>query len=135
MCIVALPDGESHPIACVSSSDGITSRLELIRRIELEADRLNWLAHAATFRVIWGTVGDDTHGGITTDKGVRMNLRLAIEEHGEDPAEDMGVVFCPDALGVVQATTTFLQVEPIDAEVLFHESATFRTGRLAFNFT
>ena len=48
MCVVAMPDGESHPIACVCSSDGITSRLELIRRIELEGDRLNWLAHSAT---------------------------------------------------------------------------------------
>ena len=78
MCVVALPDGESHPIACVCSTDGMTSRLELIRRIELEGERLSWLAHCATFRVIWGKVDEGTHGGITTDKGVRKNVRQAL---------------------------------------------------------
>ena len=106
MCLVAMPDGQARPIACVCSTDGVTSRLELLRRIELESDRLNWLAHAATFRVIWGQVEEDTQGGITTDKGVRVNLRVALEE-GADPAENMGVVFCPDTLGTAQATTTF----------------------------
>ena len=40
MCVVALSDGESPSIACVCSTDGMTSRLELLRRIELEGDRL-----------------------------------------------------------------------------------------------
>ena len=65
MCLVAMPDGHAHPIACVCSSDDITSRIELLRRIQLDSDRLKWLAHAATFRIIWGEVAEDTHGGIT----------------------------------------------------------------------
>lgn len=64
--------------------------------------------------MICGNVEENTHRGIT-----------------EDPAEGMGVYVCPDALGVAQGVTTFLQAEPIDAEVLHHESPTFRTGRLA----
>ena len=112
MCLVAMPDGHAHPIACVRSTDDITSRLELLRRIQLDSDRLNWLARAATFRVTWGQVDEDTHGGITTDKGVHTNLRKALED-GEDPAENMGVVVCPDRH--CQATTKFSQAEPIDA--------------------
>ena len=92
MCVVALSDGESTSIAGICSTDGITSRLELIRRIELEGERLAWVAHAATFRVIWGKVDESTDGGITHDRGViRKNLRVALEE-GADPAENMEVV-------------------------------------------
>ena len=124
-----LTDGESHPIAFVCSTDGMTSRLELIRRIELEGERLNWLAHAATFRVIWGKVEESTHGGMTTDRGVRKNLRQALEE-GEDPADHMEAIVCPDVLGVAQGATSFLHADPVDAEALFHESPIFRTGSL-----
>ena len=81
MCLVAMPDGRAHPVACVCSTDGVTSRLELLRRIQLDSDRLNLPARAATFRVIWGQVEEDTHGGITTDKGVRANLRKAHEAY------------------------------------------------------
>ena len=102
----------------------MTSSLERIRRIELEGERLNWLAHAATFRVLRGKVEESTRGGITTDKGVRMNLCQALEE-GEDPAEHVEALVCPDVLGVAQGVTSFLQ-----AEALFHESPLFRTGSL-----
>ena len=37
---------------------------------------------------------------------------------------------CPDVLGVAQASTTFVLAEPVDAEALFQESPTFRTGSL-----
>ena len=43
MCVVALSDGESPSIAGICSTDGSTSRLELIRRIELEGERLAWV--------------------------------------------------------------------------------------------
>ena len=74
----------SRMLSCSSDSLG-TSRLELIRRIELEGERLAWVAPAATFRVIWGKVEEETDGGITDDRGVRKNLRVALEE-GADPA-------------------------------------------------
>ena len=80
MCVVALSDGESPSIAGICSTDGISSRLELIRRIELEGERLAWVARAATFRVLWGKAEETTNGGITDDKGVRRNLRVALEE-------------------------------------------------------
>ena len=48
MCLVAMPDGRVRPIACVCSSDGVTSRIELSRRIHLDSDRLKWLARAAS---------------------------------------------------------------------------------------
>ena len=89
-----------------------SSRLELIRRIELEGDRLAWVAHAATFRVIWGKVDESTDGGITDDRGVRKNLRVALEE-GADPADNMEVIVCPDSLAVAQASTTYIEAEPV----------------------
>ena len=129
--VVALADGESPAIAAVCSTDIIgSSRLELIRRIELEGDRLAWVAHAATFRVIWGKVDESTDGGITDDRGVRKNLRVALEE-GADPAENMEVIVCPDSLAVAQVSTTYAEAEPVDAEALFHECPTFWTGSLA----
>ena len=129
MCVVAAADGDSPAIAAVCSTDLGTSRLELIRRIELEGERLAWVAHAATFRVIWGKVDEETDGGITDDRGVRKNLRVALEE-GADPADNMEVIVCPDSLAVAQATTTFIEAEPVDAEALFHECPIFRTGSL-----
>ena len=127
MCLVALPDGQAHPNACVRPSDDIASRLELLRRVQLDSERLNWLMRATTFRIIWGQVDEETHGGITTNKGVRANLREALED-GEDPAENMIVIVCPDTLATAQATTKFFQAEPVDAECLHHESPTFRTA-------
>ena len=129
MCVVALSDGESPSMAGICSTDGITSRLELIRRIDLEGGRLAWVAHAATFRVIWGKVEESTDGGITDDRGVRKNLRVALEE-GADPADNMEVTVCPDTLAVAQASTYFTQAEPVDTEALFHECAILRTGSL-----
>ena len=110
MCVVALSDGESPSIAGICSTDGITSRLEFIRRIELEGDRLAWVAHAATFRVIWGKVEESIDGGITDDRGVRKNLRVALEE-GADPADHMEVIVCPDTLAVAQAIHLFHSVK------------------------
>ena len=130
MCVAALSDGHSPSIAGICSTDGITSRLELIRRIELEGERLAWVAHAATFRVIWGKVEESTDGGITDDHGVRKNLRVALEE-GADPAEHMEVLVCPDTLAAAQASTYFAQAEPVDTEALFYECPTFRTGSLS----
>ena len=130
LCVMAVADGESPAIAAVCSTDILgSSRLELIRRIELEGDRLAWVAHAATFRVIWGKVDESTDGGITDDRGVRKNLRVALEE-GADPADNMEVIVCPDSLAVAQASTTYIEAEPVDAEALFHECPTFRTGSL-----
>ena len=43
------------------------------------------------YRVIWGNVEEDAHGG-TTHKGVRKNFRQALEE-GEDPAESIALMF------------------------------------------
>ena len=63
MCLVAMPDGHARLIACVCSPDDITCRIELLRCIQLDSEHLNWLAHAATFRIIWGEVAEDTHGG------------------------------------------------------------------------
>ena len=61
LCVMAVADGESPAIAAVCSTDNLgSSRLELIRRIELEGDRLAWVAHAATFHVIWGKVDQST---------------------------------------------------------------------------
>ena len=120
LCVLATSDGESPAIAAVCSSDPRgTSRLELIRRIELEGERLAWVAHAATFRVIWGKVEEETDGGITHDRGVRKNLRVALEE-GADPANNMEATVCPDTLAVAQASTTFIEASPVDAEALFH---------------
>ena len=127
---MAVADGESPAIAAVCSTDILgSSRLELIRRIELEGEPLAWVAHAATFRVIWGKVDESTDGGITDDRGVRKNLRVALEE-GADPAGNMEVIVCPDSLAVAQASTTYIEAEPVDAEALFHECPTFRTGSL-----
>ena len=127
---MAVADGESPAIAAVCSTDNLgSSRLELIRRIELEGERLAWVAHAATFRVIWGKVDESTDGGITDDRGVRKNLRVALEE-GADPADNMEVIVCPDSLAVAQASTTYIEAEPVDAEALFHECPIFRTGSL-----
>ena len=109
LCVVALADGESPAIAAVCSTDLGTSRLELIRRIELEGERLAWVAHAATFRVIWGKVDESTDGGITDDRGVRKNLRVALEE-GADPADNMEAIVCPDSLAVAQASTTYVEL-------------------------
>ena len=58
MCLVAMPDGHARPIACVRSSDDITSRFELLRHIQLDSERVNWLMHAATFRIIWGEIAE-----------------------------------------------------------------------------
>ena len=79
--------------------------------------------------MLWGKVEETTHGGITDDKGVRENLRAALEE-GADPASNMEAMVCPDVLGVAQASTTFVLAEPVDAEALFHECPKFRTGSL-----
>ena len=63
--VMAMADGDSPAIAAVCSTDILgSSRLELIRRIELEGERLAWVAHAATFRVIWGKVDESTWGAI-----------------------------------------------------------------------
>ena len=130
LCVMAVADGESPAIAAVCSTDNlVSSRLELIRRIELEGKRLARVAHAATFRVIWGKVEESTDGGITDDRGVRKNLRVALEE-GADPADNMEVIVCPDSLAVAQASTTYIEAEPVDAEALFHECPIFRTGSL-----
>ena len=130
LCVLATSDGESPAIAAVCSSDPLgTSRLELIRRIELEGERLAWVAHAATFRVIWGKVEEETDGGITDDRGVRKNLRVALEE-GADPANNMEASVCPDTLAVAQASTTYIESSPVDAEALFRECPTFQTGSL-----
>ena len=128
LCVMAMADGESPAAVCSTDILG-SSRLELIRRIELEGDRLAWVARAATFRVIWGKVDESTDGGITDDRGVRKNLRVALEE-GADPADNMEVIVCPDSLAVAQASTTYIEAEPVDAEALFHECPTFRTGSL-----
>ena len=42
----------------------------------------------------------------------------------------MEVIVCPDSLAVAQASTTCIEAEPVDAEALFHECPTFRTGSL-----
>ena len=42
----------------------------------------------------------------------------------------MEVVVCPDSSAVAQASTTYIEAEPVDAEALFHECPTFRTGSL-----
>ena len=116
--MLATSDGESPAIAAVCSSDPLgTSRLELIRRIELEGERLAWVAHAATFRVIWGKVEEETDGGITDDRGVRKNLRVALEE-GADPANNMEATVCPDTLAVAQASTTYIEASPVDAGIV-----------------
>ena len=128
MRVVALSDGESPSIA----------GLNLFHRryyVEIGSHPPNparrrtpiaWVAHAATFRVIWGKV-EESDGGITDDRGVRKNLRVALEE-GAGPADNMEVIVCPDTLAVAQASTYFTQAEPVDTEALLHECPIFRTG-------
>ena len=43
----------------------------------------------------------------------------------------MEVIVCPDTMRTAQGATRFVQTAPIDAKCLYHESLTFRTGRLS----